>query len=72
MLSGIVAFSACGNKTANNDTQQDSVQAADTTATDTTVTAESRQPKKQLTLLPPRASRLAERQSPWAHRSPRP
>ena len=35
MLSGIVAFSACGNKTANNETQQDTVQAADTTNADT-------------------------------------
>ena len=41
MLSGIVAFSACGNKTANNETQQDSVQAADTTNADTIVTAET-------------------------------
>lgn len=40
MLSGIVAFSACGNKTANNETQQDTVQAADTTNADTIVTAE--------------------------------
>ena len=40
MLSGIVAFSACGNKTANNETQQDTVQAADTTNNDTIVTAE--------------------------------
>ena len=40
MLSGIVAFSACGNKTANNKTQQDTVQAADTTNADTIVTAE--------------------------------
>ncbi|WP_297235887.1 hypothetical protein, partial [uncultured Prevotella sp.] len=40
MLSGIVAFSACGNKTANNKTQQDTVQAADTTNNDTIVTAE--------------------------------
>lgn len=40
MLSGIVAFSACGNKTANNETLQDSVQAADTTNADTIVTAE--------------------------------
>ena len=41
MLSGIVAFSACGNKTANNETQQGSVQAADTTNADTIVTAET-------------------------------
>ena len=40
MLSAIVAFSACGNKTANNETQQDTVQAADTTNADTIVTAE--------------------------------
>ena len=40
MLSGIVAFSACGNKTANNKTQQDTVLAADTTNADTIVTAE--------------------------------
>ena len=40
MLSAIVAFSACGNKTANNETQQDTVQAADTTTTDTIATAE--------------------------------
>lgn len=40
MLSGIVAFSACGNKTANNETQQDTVQTADTTNADTIVTAE--------------------------------
>ena len=40
MLSGIVAFSACGNKTANNETQQDTVLAADTTNADTIVTAE--------------------------------
>lgn len=40
MLSAIVAFSACGNKTANNETQQDTVQAADTTTTDTITTAE--------------------------------
>ena len=40
MLSGIVAFSACGNKTANNKTQQDTVQAANTTNADTIVTAE--------------------------------
>lgn len=40
MLSGIVAFSACGNKTASNETQQDTVQAADTTNADTIVTAE--------------------------------
>ena len=40
MLSGIVAFSACGNTTANNKTQQDTVQAADTTNADTIVTAE--------------------------------
>ena len=40
MLSGIVAVSACGNKTANNETQQDTVQAADTTNADTIVTAE--------------------------------
>ena len=41
MLSGIVAFSACGNKTASNETQQDTVQAADTTNADTIVTAET-------------------------------
>ena len=41
MLSGIVAFSACGHTTANNETQQDSVQAADTTNADTIVTAET-------------------------------
>ena len=41
MLSAIVAFSACGNKTANNETQQDTVQAADTTNADTIVTAET-------------------------------
>lgn len=41
MLSGIVAFSACGNKTANNETQQDTVQAADTINADTIVTAET-------------------------------
>ena len=40
MLSAIVAFSACGNKTTNNETQQDTVQAADTTTTDTIATAE--------------------------------
>ena len=40
MLSAIVAFSACGNKTANNEMQQDTVQAADTTTTDTIATAE--------------------------------
>lgn len=40
MLSAIVAFSACGNKTANNETQQDTVQTADTTTTDTIATAE--------------------------------
>lgn len=40
MLSAIVAFSACENKTANNETQQDTVQAADTTTTDTIVAAE--------------------------------
>lgn len=40
MLSAIVAFSACGNKTANKETQQDTVQAADTTTTDTIATAE--------------------------------
>lgn len=40
MLSGIVAFSACGNKTANNETQQDTVLAADTTNADTIATAE--------------------------------
>lgn len=40
MLSAIVAFSACGNKTANNETQQDTVQATDTTTTDTIATAE--------------------------------
>lgn len=40
MLSAIVAFSACGNKTANNETQQDTVQAADTTTTDSIATAE--------------------------------
>lgn len=40
MLSAIVAFSACGNKTANNKTQQDTVQTADTTTTDTIATAE--------------------------------
>ena len=40
MLSAIVAFSACGNKTANDETQQDTVQAADTTTTDTIATAE--------------------------------
>lgn len=40
ILSGIVTFSACGNKTANNETQQDTVQAADTTNADTIVTAE--------------------------------
>ena len=40
MLSGIVTFSACGNKTANNETQQDTVQTADTTTTDTIATAE--------------------------------
>ena len=40
MLSGIVAFSACGNKTANGVAQQDTVQAADTTAADTIVAAE--------------------------------
>lgn len=40
MLSAIVSFSACGNKTANNETQQDTVQAADTTTTDTIATAE--------------------------------
>ena len=40
MLSTIVAFSACGNKTANNETQQDTVQAADTTTTDTIAMAE--------------------------------
>lgn len=40
MLSAIVAFSACGNKTANNETQQNTVQAADTTNADTIVTAE--------------------------------
>ncbi len=40
VLSAIVAFSACGNKTANNETQQDTVQAADTTTTDTIATAE--------------------------------
>lgn len=40
MLSAIVAFSACGNKTANNETQQDTVQAADTKTTDTIATAE--------------------------------
>ena len=40
MLSAIVAFSACGNKTANNETQQDTVQAADTTTTDTIATVE--------------------------------
>ena len=40
MLSGIVAFSACGNKTASNETQQDTVQAADTTNADTIITAE--------------------------------
>lgn len=40
MLSAIVAFSACGNKTANNETQQDTVQAVDTTTTDTIATAE--------------------------------
>lgn len=41
MLSGIVTFSACGNKTASNETQQDTVQAADTTNADTIVTAET-------------------------------
>lgn len=41
MLSGIVAFSAYGNKTASNETQQDTVQAADTTNADTIVTAET-------------------------------
>lgn len=40
MLSAIVAFSACGNKTANKETQQDTVQTADTTTTDTIATAE--------------------------------
>ena len=40
MLSAIVAFSACGNKTTNNETQQDTVQTADTTTTDTIATAE--------------------------------
>ena len=40
MLSAIVAFSACENKTANKETQQDTVQAADTTTTDTIATAE--------------------------------
>ena len=40
VLSAIVAFSACGNKTANNETQHDTVQAADTTTTDTIATAE--------------------------------
>lgn len=40
MLSAIVAFSACGNKTANNETQQDTVLAADTTNADTIATAE--------------------------------
>lgn len=40
MLSGIVTFSGSGNKTANNETQQDTVQAADTTNADTIVTAE--------------------------------
>lgn len=52
MLSGIVAFSACGNKTANNDTLQDSVQAADTTATDTTVTAEPEETAQEATDAP--------------------
>lgn len=40
MLSAIVAFSTCGNKTANKETQQDTVQTADTTTTDTIATAE--------------------------------
>ena len=40
MLSGLVTLSACGNKTANNETQQDTVLAADTTNADTIVTAE--------------------------------
>ena len=40
MLAAIVAFSACGNKTANKETQQDTVQTADTTTTDTIATAE--------------------------------
>lgn len=40
VLSAIVAFSACGNKTANNETQQDTVQATDTTNADTIATAE--------------------------------
>ena len=40
MLSAIVAFSACRNKTTNNETQQDTVQTADTTTTDTIATAE--------------------------------
>ena len=40
VLSAIVAFSACVNKTANNETQQDTVQATDTTNADTIATAE--------------------------------
>ena len=48
MLSGIVAFSACGNKTANNETQQDTVQAADTTNADTIVTAEPEAPAPEV------------------------
>uniref|UniRef100_UPI003FD85321 hypothetical protein n=1 Tax=Prevotella sp. TaxID=59823 RepID=UPI003FD85321 len=41
MLSGIVAFSACGNKTANSEAQQDTVQATDTTAANTIVAEEA-------------------------------
>lgn len=44
MLSGVIAISACGNKTATNETQQDSVATADSTVNDTLATAAEPEP----------------------------